>query len=233
MTGERGAPRFEPDIDRLAVVSECGRYRYSLIRRWRPEGPVAVFCLCNPSTADALQDDATVRKCRGFAKLWGCAALQIVNPVAWRARQPKVLRAVEDTVGPENRVWVRAAATNVAILGGPFVVGWGAALPRELRPAAWAIVRKQVTDLVAPQCLGFTAEGQPRHPLMLPYSTPLAPFNPGETNMYDCLLCPRCGSKHRWPTRAAHPKWPSSCVCDDCGFVEPLSPENQRPRAEA
>ena len=48
-----------------AKISECGKYRYELFREWSTselapntvkEGQV-VFCLLNPSTADAVADD--------------------------------------------------------------------------------------------------------------------------------------------------------------------------------
>jgi hypothetical protein len=35
-----------------ATISECGRYRYDLIRRWR-EGDLMLWIMLNPSTADA------------------------------------------------------------------------------------------------------------------------------------------------------------------------------------
>jgi hypothetical protein len=37
-------------------------------------------------------------------------------------------------------------------------------------------------------------------------------------NMYDCSPCPRCGDTHRFPNREG------VCVCDECGFEEPLPP---------
>jgi hypothetical protein len=51
-------------------LSDCGTYRYELWRRWA-EGPHVLFVMLNPSTADAVTDDATIRKCIGYAKRWG------------------------------------------------------------------------------------------------------------------------------------------------------------------
>lgn len=51
-------------MKRTAILSPCGRYRYSLTRQWREaEGArLAIFILLNPSTADTEQDDATIRR---------------------------------------------------------------------------------------------------------------------------------------------------------------------------
>ena len=55
-----------------AIFSDCGRYRYSLSRRWE-NGENCVFVGLNPSTADSAKNDATVRKCIHFARSWGFA----------------------------------------------------------------------------------------------------------------------------------------------------------------
>ena len=41
-------------------------------------------------------------------------------------------------------------------------------------------------------------------------------------NMYGCLPCPSCHSVYRWPTQEMHPTDPSTILCDDCGFKEPI-----------
>ena len=179
------APAQDADeMRRSALLSPCSRFRYYLERRWRHDGPVAVFVLCNPSTADAEQDDATVRKCVGFAKRWDCAAMVIVNPFAFRSRDPKALLAEtgDITGGIENARWMLAAVEAALSTGGPYVVGWGEAMPRRLRAVAVDWVRGVLIDntgdyVLRAQCLGRTASGQPRHPLMLAYDTPLQPFH--------------------------------------------------------
>jgi hypothetical protein len=47
---------------RSATISDCGRYRYALGRRW-DDGPTACWVMLNPSTADADVDDPTIRRC--------------------------------------------------------------------------------------------------------------------------------------------------------------------------
>ena len=45
-----------------AVISDCGLYRYKLSRHWEQGLQRLVFIGLNPSTADAIEDDPTVRK---------------------------------------------------------------------------------------------------------------------------------------------------------------------------
>ncbi len=51
-----------------ATLSEDRRYRYRLTREWDQEKPKVLFIGLNPSTADEIEDDATIRRCIGFAK---------------------------------------------------------------------------------------------------------------------------------------------------------------------
>lgn len=62
-----------------AILSDCGRFRYALTRRWA-DGPTALFIMLNPSTADACADDPTIRRCIGFARREGCGALRVEKP---------------------------------------------------------------------------------------------------------------------------------------------------------
>ena len=94
-----------------AFISEDSRYRYALWRHMLiPQNARRlVFCLLNPSTADALKDDPTNRTLMGFARRWGFGELAVVNLYAWRATQPTALFAAErhgaNIIGPENDAW--------------------------------------------------------------------------------------------------------------------------------
>jgi len=48
-------------IDRTAIISDCGRYRYLLRRLWAEGLPRALFIMLNPSTADDKIDDPTIK----------------------------------------------------------------------------------------------------------------------------------------------------------------------------
>jgi hypothetical protein len=157
---------------RDAVISACGQYRYTLERRWGT-GAIAVFVLCNPSTADALEDDQTVRKCRGFARRWGCGGFVILNPCALRSRHPSRLLGAVDPVGIQNEAHAHRVLASTT---GPLVVGWGDALPLELEAHADRLLAIGRSHGRAPLCLGRCDSGRPRHPLTLAYATPLEPF---------------------------------------------------------
>ena len=58
--------KFMGADDTGAAISPCGRYRYALWRKWSDMGPLATFLMLNPSTADASENDATIRKCIGW-----------------------------------------------------------------------------------------------------------------------------------------------------------------------
>lgn len=92
----------------VTSASISGDYRYRLGRAWAG-GPTCTFIMLNPSTADADQDDPTIRRCVGFAKALGCGALEVVNLYAYRATNPRDLLRQDERVGPENDYWLREA----------------------------------------------------------------------------------------------------------------------------
>ena len=155
----RGLPRKE------ATISPCGLYRYVLVRRWDDDLPELRWCMLNPSVADSDQDDPTVRKCRGFAERWGFGSIRIVNLFAFRATNPRDLLDARDPVGPDNAQYLEED------LQSPVVVAWGGSLPNSMI-AREAVSKVAALASVGWWCLGRTKGGEPRHPLMLSYSTP-------------------------------------------------------------
>lgn len=150
-----------PTILGSAILSDCERYRYLLGREWA-DGPTAVFVMLNPSTADALHDDPTIRRCIGYAQAWDCGALMVANLYAWRATDPDDLWTADDPVGPENDAHLYAAAHIAAESGGPLVGAWGANAKAD-RIAA--VLNLPGMDRLT--ALAVTKAGQPRHPLYL------------------------------------------------------------------
>lgn len=155
---------------RTATISDCGSYRYRLGRRWADGGRTLAYVMFNPSTADADVDDATIRRCIGFAKAHDFNALEVVNLFASRARDPKVLRAAGYPVGPDNDrhiIEVCTQADAVCLAYGPLAAGLE-------RPQ---VVLSMLRGLgVKLQCLHITRSGYPGHPLMLPKTCRLMPF---------------------------------------------------------
>lgn len=160
-------------MNRSAVLSQCGRYRYYLSRGWSNAPKVTWVCL-NPSTADAMQDDPTIRRCIGFARSWGHGSVAVVNLYAWRTTYPKELRAAGksgfDIVGPDNDRHVCGAAMDAGLV----VVAWGR--NGRDRHRIHRVLTLLEAEGVQPMCLGVTQEGQPNHPLMLAGDTPLEPY---------------------------------------------------------
>ena len=165
--------------------SNCGKYRYRLHRTWDRTKPWVIFALLNPSTADAIADDPTVRRCIGFAKRWGCGSLAVLNVFALRSTDPKALKKADDPVGPKNAEawsrclkWVMRTNKEIDADWRNFVVcGWGthAGLNRQDRKAMQWIGDADHWINKA-YCLGETQDGFPRHPLYLPYYEKPVPY---------------------------------------------------------
>lgn len=154
------------DEDRSgAIISPCGEYRYHLWRRWDESLPTMCWVMLNPSTADASEDDPTIRRCIGFAKREGCGGISVRNVFALRATDPAELLKHPDPFGPENEEHLLSArsCSLMTIL----VVGWGnQSTNKRLRhyynQAACCLLPQ------SPKCFGVTKSGDPRHPLYLP-----------------------------------------------------------------
>lgn len=143
-----------------AVLSPDGKYRYRLDRRWG-EGQTAMFVMLNPSTADATQDDPTLRRCLRFARDWGYGHLVVANLYAFRATRPADLKAASDPTGPRCDAYLEQCAKEAALI----VAAWGM--------HAQSNRVDQVRTILGPdlRTLGWTKNGQPRHPLYVKGNT--------------------------------------------------------------
>ena len=132
-----------------------GPYRYLLTRRIldEDEGRRILWIMLNPSTADASEDDPTIRRVLGFSKRWGYGWVEVANLFAFRSASPKELLAVTDPVGPLNDSYLAEALNRTSDV----VVGWG----------ALGIMSRTREAYRGSQCLGITGGGEPRHPLYM------------------------------------------------------------------
>ena len=154
-----------------AVFDPTGQYRYLLTRLWDETRPTAVFVMLNPSTADAENDDPTIRRCMDFANRWGYGSIKVVNVFAYRATDPKELLKVEDPVGPENHEHIKRALLSVGFA----VAAWGSAGPKD--PAPYKCIFDITKEVGVPlHCLGTTKDKKPRHPLYVKSATKPSPI---------------------------------------------------------
>ncbi len=141
-----------------------GNYRYLLRRKWDENAAQITFVMLNPSTADANQDDPTLRKCIHFAKSFSCGSLEVVNLFAYRATNPHELKKVADPVGSRNNCYIELAIRRADLI----IVAWGTKGIFQKR-------NQEVLNLISNKkslhCLGLTKDGHPRHPLYLKKST--------------------------------------------------------------
>lgn len=165
-----------------------GPYRYRL---WRniPEANVVgsgihsvktvLWIMLNPSTADATENDPTIRKVMGFSMRWGFKQARIVNLCALRSTDPKgLITSTIDPVGPKNFQVIEEELNSAYRV----VLAWGANAKPNCKAAYDAAI--VVKDLVSSHprvvdgsvsvvTLGQCTNGAPKHPLMLAYSTPV------------------------------------------------------------
>jgi hypothetical protein len=153
-----------------------------LTRTWGPTLK-CLFVLLNPSTADVLQDDATVRKCFGFASRWGFGSFEIQNLFAYRNRNPSTLAELDYgfAVGPKTNSYLAAALYNKNVCR--VVLGWGSAkcrahVDRRVQEFQLMLRAHELSIEVEVGHIGdLLLDGQPRHPLMPSYNEPFVRYD--------------------------------------------------------
>lgn len=158
---KRGRPK-NTDVNSSAILSSCGLYRFLLRRSWNPALGACNFVMLNPSTADAKEDDPTIRRCIAFAALWGFGSLVVTNLVPFRATDPKVMK--RHWIPYPTTIRNEVVVSNVAKAAALVVVAWGkdggATLPVGLAKLGRVL-----------HCLGRCKDGSPKHPLYLSQHT--------------------------------------------------------------
>lgn len=151
-------------MEKNANISECGQYRYWLERIWNPTQQTIVFVMLNPSTADANEDDPTIRRCINFAKAWGYGSINVFNLYDFRSTDPDGLLKTERPFSDQNSHQIRVHCE--AFPG--IICAWG-------NPGMIKKLKKKFPNYNPLEgfedklyCLGFCKDGvTPRHPLFL------------------------------------------------------------------
>lgn len=140
-------------IAKDALFSECGKYRYYLMRQWCDK-PMAMCIGLNPSTATASDDDATISALKRLLEPLGYGGVYMCNLFAWISTEPEDLRTTPNPVG-ENDEWldiIRGKCQHV-------VFAWGSFKQAEYR------AKKIIYKFPDAYVFGKTPKGQPLHPL--------------------------------------------------------------------
>lgn len=137
-------------------------------------GGIVNWIMLNPSTADEVADDPTIRKCCGFTKRWGYRGIVVTNLFAFRATKPAELHElirdgkIDIAIGPDNDTAIANAANEADIV----VVAWGANAARYVNR-----VSEVMKMFLRPSCIGLTKDGHPLHPCMAGYTDDPIPFS--------------------------------------------------------
>lgn len=154
-----------------AEISECGEYRWSLTREWDHTLDKVCWIMLNPSTADAMVDDPTIRRCTAFSKQWGFGGLIVVNLFALRTTNPKELKRSVDPVGePQNDGYILRSVAKA----NSSVAAWGA--HEYARDRAKFVMNYLNRSGALINCLGTTKDRSPKHPLYVAGKTKPQPF---------------------------------------------------------
>lgn len=157
-----------------AVISDDGKYRFRLEREWIGGNGRVLWVMLNPSTADAMRDDSTLRRCIDFSQQWGFAGLYVGNLYAYRSTDPRALAGVEDPVGrgnDEHLLWMASRSARI-------VCAWGQRGPVVTRATDVAVMLMGANGPHELQILGLTQSLQPRHPLRLRKTTRTGKWQP-------------------------------------------------------
>ncbi|MBW0158516.1 DUF1643 domain-containing protein [Sedimentimonas flavescens] len=162
------------DAQSVAVYSDCEKYRYLLTRIWQEGAPKALFIMLNPSTATEVQNDPTVERCERRARALGFGGFRVTNIFAYRATDPKVMRAQPDPVGPGNDAAIRESLDWASGAGDRVICAWGShGAHLERGAAVERLLRVSGRDL---HHLGLTKSGAPKHPLYIGYDRQPEPW---------------------------------------------------------
>ncbi len=158
--------------DQGAIISEDEQYRYALWRTWDKEKPTLAFVGLNPSTADAENDDATIKKIIKFCKRWGFGRLVMINLFAFRATEPDDMMKAEKPAGDMNDLWL----ITIADLADEVVLGWGND-GKYLKQNEWVVNLLEARCKKPLKCLFKNKGGSPKHPLYIKDETDLIEYN--------------------------------------------------------
>lgn len=152
------------DAPSSAVYSDCETYRYSITRIWDEAAPKLMFVMLNPSKATEVDNDPTIERCERRARTLGFGGFRATNIFAYRATDPRDMRAAADPEGPDNILVLRDSIA----WSDQTICAWGThGAFRNQGPQIAEILRNFGKPLYH---LGLSKAGHPKHPLYIAYA---------------------------------------------------------------
>lgn len=153
-----------------AEFSPCRKYRYVLWRIWDKQLPKVMFIGLNPSTANEITDDPTIRRVKSMAKNWGFGGVYMTNLFSFVTAYPDELLKCPDPING-NDLWLH----KVASLCSEIIFAWGNFKEAQERS------KKIIEMFPKAKCLQINKNGSPKHPLYVAGNT--VPFIYKLTNL--------------------------------------------------
>ncbi len=136
-----------------ADFSKDLQYRYALWRIWDESKPLIMFIGLNPSTANQVDDDPTIRRVKRFAQDWGYGGVYMANLFAFVTPYPVELKLVRDPIG-DNDMYLDIISKKCDKI----IFAWGNF--KEATERA-----EKVASMFNGDALMLNQNGTPRHPL--------------------------------------------------------------------
>lgn len=137
-----------------AIFSPCKKYRYALWRKWDIKKPMVMFIGLNPSSANEINDDPTIKRVVSIAKNLGAGGIYMLNLFAIVSRYPNVLTTCEDPIKDNDKYLQRYGEVCPTV-----IFAWGAFKQAKDRA-------KQVIEMFPDaMALHINNDGSPKHPL--------------------------------------------------------------------
>lgn len=138
-----------------AIFSNCGKYRYALWRKWDLDRAPVMFIGLNPSTANHVKDDPTIRRVCAISKNNGYGGVYMMNCFPYISTDPQLLYDCNMT--SVNEEFLKAFALKCGLV----VFAWG----------NFDVVKRLGVDLIMSlwfpraKALHINKNGSPKHPL--------------------------------------------------------------------
>ncbi len=149
-----------------AIFSGDRKYRYALWRVWNLNNPILVQIGLNPSYANEFKNDPTITRGIVRANRNGFGGFIMGNLDAYVSTDPKALLNNEYAIGEFTDYYLK----EMIKLSERQLCGWGSFKGMVARAS-------EVYQMLSnPYCLGFNADGQPKHPLYIGYDVPMVKY---------------------------------------------------------